>query len=214
VVAAGALTLAARFRLRAKRLEWQLEASEEEPHGPCRAGRHIQKELTLKPARRTIGHLDLRGHDRAGGAIGRRVEGHPVDGLNDSVREFRRERRISPELRVALLPVATALVSEIEEWLGPQAVDRQDVLLRAHLEGGKAEWKFTPWRCVRGEWKAGRSWTVEVADERDVAAARVSHPYPPHVAAEVLLSQLSAFVAEVDVTHAQRPPESAPVLHG
>jgi hypothetical protein len=214
VVAAGALTLAARFRLRAKRLEWQLEAGEEEPHGPCRAGRHIQKELTLKPARRSIGHLDLRAQDRAGGAIGRRVEGPPVDGLNDSVREFRRERRISPELRVALLPVATALVAEIEEWLGPQAVDRQDVLLRAHLEGGKAEWKFTPWRCVRGEWKAGRSWTVEVADERDVAAARVSHPYPPHVAAEVLLSQLSAFVAEVDVTREQRPPESAPVLHG
>jgi hypothetical protein len=34
------------------------------------------------------------------------------------------------------------------------------------------------------------------------------------VAAEVLLSQLSAFVAEVDVTRPQRPPESAPVLHG
>jgi hypothetical protein len=214
VAAAAALALAARFRLRARRLEWQLEASEEEPHGPCRAGRHIQRELTLKPSRRSIAHLDLDAQDRAGRAIGRRVEGAPVDGLNDSVRAYRGDRRISPELRVALLPVATALVTEIEEWLGPQAVDRQDVLVRAHLEGGKAEWKFTPWRCVRGEWKAGRSWTVEVEDERDVAAARVSHPYPPHVAAEVLLSQLSAFVAEVDVTQAGRPPESAPVLHG
>lgn len=214
VVAAGALVLAARFRLRARRLEWQLEASEEEPHGPCRAGWHIQKELTLKAARRSIAHLDIDARDNAGRAIGRRVEGAPVDALNDSVRAYRREHRVSPELRIALLPVASTLVAELEEWLGPQAVERQDVLIRAHLEGGKAEWEFTPWRCVRGEWKAGRSWTVEVEDERDVAAARVSHPYPPRVAAEVLLSQLSAFVAEVDVTEAQRPPESAPVLHG
>jgi hypothetical protein len=214
LVAAGALTLAARFRLRGRRLEWQLEASEGEPHGPCRAGRHIQKELTLKPARRSIAHLELDARDARGDAIVRRVEGAPAGGLNDAVRTYRRDSRISPELRVALLPVATALVAELEGWLGPQDVDRQDVVVRAHLEGGKAEWKFTPWRCVRGEWKSGRSWTVEVEDERDVAAAAVSHPYPAPVAAEVLLSQLSAFVAEVDVRHAQRPPERAPVLHG
>ncbi len=214
LVAAAALALAARFRLRARRLEWQLEASEEEPRGPCRAGRRIQKELTLKPARRSIAHLDLAGRDDRGGPIGHRVEGEPVERLNDGVREYRRAHRISPELRVALLPVAVALVDELKEWLRAQAVARQDVLVRAHLEGGKAEWKFTPWRCVRGEWRAGRSWTVEVPDERDVAVAHVSYPYPPNVAAEVLLSQLSAFVAEVDVTRTQRPPESAPVLHG
>ena len=184
VVAAAALMLAARLRLRARRLEWQLEASEEEPHGPCRAGRQIQKELTLKPARRSIAHLEVDARDNGGNRIAHRVEGPPVDGLNDGVRAFRRHHRISPELRVALLPVATALVTEIEEWLGPRAVDRQDVVVRAHLEGGKAEWKFTPWRCVRGEWKSGRSWTVEVPDERDVAAAHVSHPYPRHVAAQ------------------------------
>jgi hypothetical protein len=214
VVAAGAITLAARLRLRARRLEWQLEASEEEPHGPCEGGRRIQKELTLKPARRTIAHLDVEGRDSRDRTLRRRVEGAPVDGLNDAVRSYRRDRRISPELRVALLPVATALFAEIEGWLGAQPVDRQDVLVRAHLEGGKAEWKFTPWRCVRGRWQSGRSWTVEVEDERDAAAAIVAHPYPSHVAAEVLLSQLSAFVAEVDVTRAQRPPERAPVLHG
>jgi hypothetical protein len=209
-----ALSLTARVRFRGRRLEWELEATEEEPHGPCRAGRHIQKELTLKPARRTIVHLDLEARDQGDGTLARRVEGEPVDGLNAAVRTYRRNRNGSAELRLALLPVSRQLANQIETWLAREAEARRDVSMRAYLQGGKAEWTFTPWKCVRGRWRKGRQWKVEVEDERDEPVAVLSHPYPVAVSAEVLLSQLSLFVAEVDVRETQRPPERAPILHG
>jgi hypothetical protein len=205
--------IASPFRPRARRLAWQLEATEGEPHGPCRGGRHVQKQLTLKPARRTIAHLDLEARDQADGTLVRRIEGEPVDGINAAVRLYRRNRHASAELRGTLLPASRQLANQIETWLAREAEARRDVFVRARLRGGKGEWAFTPWRCVRGRWRKGRTWKVEVEDERDESMAVLSHPYPVAVSAEVLVSQLSLFVAGVDVTESQRPPEGAPVLH-
>jgi hypothetical protein len=202
------------FGFRARRLEWEGRATEELPQGPCSSGRHVQKELRLKPARRTIAHLELEARDQAGEALLRRIEGESVDALNAAVRTYRRSRGGSAELRGALLPVARELAGGIETWLAREAEARRDVHIRARLVGGKAEWTFTPWRCVRGRWRKGRAWRVEVDDERDVPAAVLSHPYPVAVSAEVLVSQLTPFLAEVDVTEPQRPPEGAPLLHG
>jgi hypothetical protein len=202
------------FRFRARRLEWQREAREDAPHGPCRDSRHIQKELVLKPARRTIAYLDLEAREQSEPALHRRIEGEPVDGLNAAVRVYRRHRGASAELRLALLPVSRELATQIETWLDREVEARRDVFVRARLSDGKAEWTFTPWRCVRGRWRKGRAWRVQVEDERDQPAAVVTHPYPVAVSAEVVLAQLTQFVAEVDVTEPQRPPERASVLHG
>jgi hypothetical protein len=202
------------FRLRGRRLEWELQATEEPPQGPCSGDRHFQKELTLKPARRTIAHLDLEAREQSGQPLRRRIEGEPVEGLNAAVRTYRRNRHAPGDLRGALLPVSRELAAQIETWLAREAEARRDVFVRAHLRDGKADWTFTPWRCVRGRWRKGRPWRVEVADERDQPAAVLSHPYPVAVSAEVLLSQLSQFVGEVDVTEPQRPPERAPLPHG
>jgi hypothetical protein len=201
-------------RLRARRLELELQATEEAPHGPCSGGRHVQKELTLKPARRTVARFELEAHDQAGGVLRLGVDGEPVDALNAAVRAYRRNRHDAGELRQALLPVARGLADRIETWLSREAEARRDVSVRARLAGGKAEWTFTPWRCVRGHWRKRRQWRVETADERDAPVALLSHPYPVAVSAEVLLSQLTLFVPEVDVTEARHPPEQAPLLHG
>jgi hypothetical protein len=197
---------------RARRLELELRATEEPPQGACGSGRHVQKELRLKPARRTIAHLELEARDQSGGSLRRRIEGEQVDGLNAAVQTHRRNRQASAELRVALLPVSRDLAAQIESWLTREAEARRDVYIRAHLAGGKAEWTFTPWRCVRGRWRKGRPWKVEVEDERDLPAAVLTHPYPVAVSAEVLVSQLTLFLAEVDVTERQ-PPHSAPLFH-
>ena len=202
------------FRLRARRLEWQREAREEPPQGPCGDGRHIQKELVLKPARRTIAHLELEAREQSGATLRRRIDGELMDGLNAAVRIYRRDRQPSAELRLALLPVSRELATQIETWLAREAEARRDVFVRARLTGGTAEWTYTPWRCIRGRWRKGRTWRVEVEDERDEAVGILSHPYPVAVSAEVLVSQLTEFVAEVDVREPQRPPESAPLLHG
>lgn len=205
----------ARFRSSGRRLDWQLQAREGKPHGQCQAPRYCQKELTLKPARRTIAHLDIEVHDDVGGGrLHRRVAGASVDELNAAVARYRRERPSSPELRAALAPVAAALADEIETWLGEEQEARRDVVITARLRGGKGQWAYTPWRCVRGEWRKGRSWSVEVDDERDQPVAVAGHPYPVDVAAQVLLSQLTSFVAEVDVVEPLPPPEHRPVLHG
>jgi hypothetical protein len=201
------------FRRRTRRLEWELQATGEAPQGPCHAGRHVQKELSLKPARRTIAHFELEARDQGGETLLLRIDGDPVDGLNAAVRTYRRNRAAAAELRGALLPVSRELAGRIETWLAREAEARRDVHIRAHLVGGTAEWTFTPWRCVRGRWRKGRAWGVEVDDERDLPAAVLSHPYPVAVSAEVLLSQLTLFLAEVDVTEPQRPPERAPLLH-
>ncbi len=204
----------ARFRSSGRRLDWQLQAREGKPHGPCQAPGYCQKELTLKPARRTIAHLDIEARNEVGdGCLHRRVEGAPVDELNAVVATYRRERRSSAELRAALAPVAAALADEIETWLAEEPEPRRDVVVTARLRGGKAEWTYTPWRCVRGEWRNGRSWAIEVDDERDQPVAVAGHPYPVEVAAQVLLSQLSSFVTEVDVVEPQPPPEHRAVLH-
>jgi hypothetical protein len=201
------------WRVRARRLEWELGATEEPPQGPCSSGRHVQKELRLKPARRTIAHLQLEAREQSGGSLQRRIEGELVDGLNAAVRTYRRNRQASAELRPALLRFSRELAAQIEAWLTREAEARRDVYVRAHLAGGKAEWTFTPWRCVRGRWRKGRAWRVEVDDERDLPAALLTHPYPVAVSAEVLVSQLTLFLADVDVRGAQRPPEGAPLLH-
>ncbi len=204
----------ARFRSSGRRLDWQLQAREGKPHGPCQAPGYCQKELTLKPARRTIAHLDIEAHNEIGGGrLHRRVEGASVDELNDVVATYRRERRSSAELRAALAPVATTLADEVESWLREEPEARRDVVVTARLRGGKAQWTYTPWRCVRGEWRKGRNWTVEVDDERDQPVAVAGHPYPVEVATQVLLSQLSSFVAEVDVVEPQRPRQGTPILH-
>jgi hypothetical protein len=198
---------------RVRRHELDLGATEEPPHGPCRSGRHVQKELRLKPARRTIAHIELEARDQSGASLRRRIEGEQVDGLNAAVRTYRRSKQAPAEVRGALLPVSGELAAQIETWLGREAEARRDVYIRAHLAGGKAEWTFTPWRCVRGRWRKGRPWKVEVEDERDQAAALLCHPYPVAVSAEVLVSQLTLFLAEVDVTEPQRPPEGAALVH-
>jgi hypothetical protein len=200
---AAACAIMPSFRSRSRRLEWQREASEEAPDGPCVDGRRIQKELVLKPARRRIGYLELEARDPSTAALHRRVEGDPVDALNAAVRLYRHDRR--GDLRPALRPVARALATQVETWLAREVEARRDVFVRARLMGGKAEWTFTPWRCVRGHWRRGRAWRLEVDDERDVPAAVVSHPYPVAVAAEVVLEQLIHFVREVDVTAPRSP---------
>jgi hypothetical protein len=192
-----------RFRMRRRELERRATAGP--PQDPCGSGRHVQKELRLKPARRTVARLDLEARELSGDSLSRRVEGHPVDGLNAAVRAYRRNRQASAELRFALLPSCRALADDIEKWLAREVEARRDVFVRAHLVGGRAVWTFTPWRCVRGRWRRRRAWKVEVDDERALSAAVLTHPYPVAVSAEVLLSQLITFVAEVDVTKPQLP---------
>jgi hypothetical protein len=210
----GGIHVIALSRARGRRLDWQLQAREGKPHGPCQTPRYCEKELTLKPARRTIAHLDIEVHDEVGGGrLHRRIEGAFVDELNAAAAEYRRKRQSSPELRAALAPVAAALADEIEAWLGEEPEARRDVAVTARLRGGKAQWAYTPWRCVRGEWRKGRSWTVQVDDERDQPVAVAGHPYPIDVAAQVLLSQLGSFVAAVDVVEPQPPPQGTPILH-
>jgi hypothetical protein len=211
---AVACSIALPFRSRARRLEWQREAREDAPQSSCADGRHIQKELVLKPSRRTVVYLELEARETSEAGLQRRLEGTPVDALNAAVGLHRREPRATAELRLALLPVARELAGQVETWLAREVEARRDVYVRAHLAGGKAQWTYTPWRCVRGSWRKGRCWRVTVGDERDAPVAVLSHPYPVAVSAEVVLAQLTHFVAEVDVTAPQQPPGTVPVPHG
>jgi hypothetical protein len=171
------------FRRRARRLDWELQATDEEPEGPCGSGRHVHSELTLKPGRRTVAHLDLEARNHGEDVLRRRIEGRLADRLNAAVQTYRRNAQAAAEVKEALLPVSRELAGQIETWLVREADDRRDVFVRAHLRDGKAVWTYTPWRCVRGRWRRGRAWTVDVADERDEPAALVTHPYPVAVAA-------------------------------
>jgi len=202
------------FGRRSRRAGWELGAVDEAPCGPCRAGRQVQREVMLRPARRTITRLELEARDQADEVLLLTIDGPPVDALNAAVRTYRRSPDSRDELRAALLPASRELAQRVEAWLAGEPDARRDVSITAHLAGGRAERRFTPWRCVRGRWRKGRAWKVEVEDERDQPAAVLAHPYPVAVSAEVLLSQLAAFVAAVDVVEPTRPPEAAPILHG
>ena len=158
-------------------------------------------------------HLDVEAHDEIGGRLRRRIEGASVEDLNAAVARARRNRPSPVELKAALAPVAASLADEIEAWLAVEPEARRDVVVSARLSGGKAEWVYTPWHCVRGEWRKRRSWAVEVDDERDQPVAVAGHPYPVEVAAQVLLAQLSSFVSKVDVVEPQPPPQGTPIFH-
>jgi HPt (histidine-containing phosphotransfer) domain-containing protein len=183
----------------------EIEASTEEPKGPCRGRarrRHVK--ATLLPARRTIAHLVLSPREGEPAT----VTGELVGALNDAVRRYR-NRREADEARLVALPIAAALRREIDERL--ERAPAGGVAIAAHLEGGKLEVAQRLYGCVEGEWKpVGPEVKVEVADERDEPVATMARP----VSAETeqrLVERLAAFIGRVDVVEPTpvEPPPSA-----
>jgi uncharacterized OsmC-like protein len=202
-LALGAVVVRARRTRRGFGVE--IEASTEEPKGPCRGRarrRHVK--ATLLPAQRTIAHLALtpRGGETA------TIAGELVDALNDAVRRYRR-RREADEVRLVALPIAAGLRREIDERLEREGAE--DVAVAAHLEGGKLEVVQRLYGCVQGEWKpVGPEVKVEVADERDEPVATTTRRASAE-AEQRLVEYLAAFIGRVDVRERTpvEPPRSA-----
>jgi hypothetical protein len=194
-----------RFRVRL-----QLKAEDEEPHGPCHGdGWRCKKELTLKPARRRITYLAASATDPDGTAVARNFECEAVDRLNDAVARYRHAPADVEELRRALLPIASSLRTSFDLWLSELPPASRRIVLKAHLEGGKMETAFTPYRCEHGEWKPHRRWSHEFADERDEDAAVTSHPGSDLTS---FVAHLAGFVAQVDI-QGERSPTARAVPH-
>jgi hypothetical protein len=186
----------------------ELKAEDEAPHGPCHGdGWRCKKELTLTPARRHITYLPASATDAEGNEVARNFEGQVVDRLNDAVARYRRAPDDVEGLRAALLPVASSLVADFDVWLYDLPRVSRRIVLKAHLEGGKMETAFTPYRCEHGEWKPHKSWSHEFADERDEDVAATAHPLGDLSA---LVAYLASFVAQVDV-QAERTPTARAV---
>jgi hypothetical protein len=199
----GAVALRARRTRRGYGVE--IEASTQEPKGPCRQkARRRYVKATLLPARRTIATLTLE-PDEGETAT---VAGDLVDALNDAVHRYR-NRREADEARLVALPIAAALRREIDERLGREAAG--DVAVGAHLEGGKLEVVQRLYGCVEGAWKpVGPEVKVEVADERDEPVATTSRQASAE-SEQRLVERLAAFIGRVDVTEPTpvEPPRSA-----
>ena len=195
-----------RFRAR-----MQLHASDEEPTGRCEGrGWRCHKELSLKPGRRQIAHVNAAACQSA-----HELGDDIVWTLNDAVNTYRHSHDRTEEMRLVLLPIAREILQDIDEWLegergGTGDCDAVQIELAAHLEGGKAECVLTPYRCTKGNWRKRQPWKIEVADEHDEPIATVLRP---GTTAALLVGHLAAFVAQVDVAE-PRVPEVAVVPHG
>jgi hypothetical protein len=198
------------FFRRRFRVQLELKAEDETPHGLCRGnGWRCKRELTLRPARRRITSLAASATDPDGNSIARSFEGEIVDQLNDAVARYRGAPEDVDELKIALLPIASSLTAGFDVWLQDMPRVSRTIVMKAHLEGGRMETAFTPYHCEHGEWKPHRKWSHEFADERDEDVAVTAHPQRDLTA---LVAHLAAFVAEVDV-QAARSPEARAVPH-
>jgi len=168
VVAVGA-TLALRARAgRALRVQWQLEAQEEEPSGSCKKGGYTwRRDCTIEPVPRTIDRLRLSSHTEQGSTLGHTVDGEVVDALNSALASTRLGREPEP-----LAPTAARLVAEIDRWIAT-AEASGPVKVEAHLKGGKLECEFTRYECENGHWVKRRTWKAEVEDEADEPVSTV-----------------------------------------
>jgi hypothetical protein len=136
-----------------------------------------------------------------------RTERAVAANFDEAVRKYRR-RAAPEEVRLALMPVAAELLRAMEDWL--PAKDEGTVRIEGHLEGGKLENKFTLYRCAgrppKTTWKKRDEWSIEFADERDEHVAEVELPLRRELSGELLVVQLAAFVAKVDVPEADGRP--------
>lgn len=195
IVLAGTATLF--LRRHRFRIRLELSAEDEKPEGRCHGGGwRCQKRLVLKPARRRITYLVAATSDDAGKTRAQRFDGELVDQLNDVVSRYRHSPHEHEELKLALLPIASALTARFDEWLLDLSGASRPIAIAAHLEGGKMATGFTPFHCEHGEWKTHRSWSHEFADERDETVGSVTHP---RVDLRLFAAQLASFVALVDI---------------
>ena len=201
------------------RLQWQREATEEEPRERC-SGResHTRKlECKAKPALRKVEKLSLSvPEDEAEeGSREHEVEGRIVDALNRALRW--RRLRMRRRSRQTVEPLGEQLAAEIERWLADRG-GPLDVSVEAHLKGGKLECEYRRSKCVRDGservWKEISRWKGEVEDEATEPVAVVRVPMQPRPQRlEQLVEALVALVERIDLPGAEKAPESAPAPH-
>ena len=196
------------------RIKLEFEAKDEEPQGRCQRtegwkGWKCQKALAWEPSRRHITSLLVAATDQAGETLGTSFEGEVVEQLNDAVAKYRHAPDDIEELKLALLPVASGLVAGFDAWLRDHPGVSRQLVIKAQVVGGRVKATFTPFHCERGNWEPHRSWSRQLADERDEDVAVTAHPIGNFSA---FVAHLASFVGRVDV-QAERNPQAPAVPH-
>ncbi len=162
----GAISLTLRRRRAARRREWESYATDQELPQSCQKGSHFvrREKMKIKPGRWKVTGLTVTLYDALRGEEGTVHEVPPevVKKLDKAARR-RLLRGDSSSRGQEVEEIARELMALILAWQS-LSLAKEDIFLKARLEGGKAEVTYVRYHCAGspGQWRKQDGWTITV----------------------------------------------------